>query len=113
MPNPKLQVTFELDTTGTSFAIKHKGDEVTAVLQNLSSMLQTLKCHFLERNLDTLTDKTLTPEMRDALLEHYEEEIKLADQIFNNYRVVGTMEDGKEFVFTHQEPGYRETMEFK
>jgi hypothetical protein len=50
--------------------------------------------------------------MKIAMRNNYNEKLKLTEQIFNNWKVEGTMEDGKTFTFTHKEPGYQEEMTF-
>lgn len=113
MATPKLEITFELDTTGTSFSIANKNDEISAVLQNLSSWIGILQKYSLRSKSEALIFENMSSEMRQAVLRHIDEEIKLAQQIFNNFRVVGTMADGKQFVFTHKDPECQETLEFK
>lgn len=108
----KFRVTFEVDASGTSYSIKNKNDEVAAVVQNLSSWLNTMHGHFLEQKFDAMVRYKDNPVMLKAVLEHIDDDIKLAKQLFDNFKVEATMENGKTFTFTHKEPGYQETMTY-
>lgn len=108
----KFRVTFEVDASDTSYSIKDKDDEVSAVVMNLGSWLNTLHNHFLEQKVDAMFRYNDNPVMLKAVMEHIDDDIKLAKQLFNNLKVEGTMEDGNKFTFTHTEPGYKETMTF-
>jgi hypothetical protein len=106
----KFRITFEINAKGTSFEIKDKEDEVTAVLQNLSSWFNNLHLHFLEQRCSNMSRGHLNEATKKALDTHIKEELKLSEQLFNNYTVEGECTDGSKFTFTHKDPGYRETM---
>lgn len=108
----KFRVTFEVDASDTSYSIKDKDDEVPTVLCNLSAWLNTMTGHFLEQKCDAMIRHKASPEMLKEIIRHLDEDIALAKQLFNNYKVEGTMEDGNKFTFTHTEPGYKEEMTF-
>lgn len=113
----KFKITFEVDATGTNYEIKNQKDEVPLVLQNLGQWLYQLHLRFLEKQMDdhlrlskskTKQDKLVA----EAIIKHNEDDMRLSEQLFNNYKIEGTMADGKTFTFTHNEPGYKETMTF-
>jgi hypothetical protein len=113
----KFKITFEVDATGTAYEIKDKNDEVPAVLQNLGQWFYELHLRFLEQSCDNQVrlDRAKTKQdtlIAEAIIKHNDEQIKLSEQLFNNYKIEGTMSDGKSFTFTHTEPGYKETMTF-
>ncbi len=104
----KVKVTFELDLKDTHYNIK-KVKLIPICLQNLSSWFNELHLHKLQKRVSELADKVgCKPEVVKALLEHQEQDLKLSEQLFNNYRVEGVTEDGHKFEFTHQDPGYKE-----
>lgn len=111
----KYKITFEIDATGTSYEIKDRNDEVDACLMNLGQWLYQLHLHFLEHRVQSLGnayEQKLSPEMIEAIKKHDAEQLKLSEQLFNNYTVEGVMTDGTKFTFTHKEPGYKEEMTY-
>lgn len=106
----KVVVSFELDLS------KHPGFNVGSIaqlrgsLQNLSSFFHELHCLCLDKKTGAMANQTLDPKLKEAVLQHYDYDIAISEQLFNNYRVQGTTEDGHKFDSTHQEPGYKETM---
>lgn len=49
-------------------------------------------------------------EMSEEMYHYLMRQSKLAKQIFNNYKIEGTMNDGTGFIFTHTEPDYKESL---
>lgn len=107
----KFKISFELDASGTSYSIKNKNDEVPLVLQNLALLFQELQTNPIKDKLDILASDR-EQGLKDALIEHKDEEIKIFSKLFDNWKVEGTMEDGKSFVFAHADPGYKEKLTF-
>jgi len=113
----KFKITFEVNATGTNYEIKNQNDEVPLVLQNLGQWFHHLHLHFLEKAVDDQVrlNKAKTDQDRliaESIIKHNDDDIRLSEQLFNNYKIEGTMTDGKTFTFTHSEPGYKETMTF-
>lgn len=113
----KYRITFEVNATGTSYEIKNRNDEVPLVLQNLGQWFYELHLRFLEKQIDnqmrlsqskTKQDKLIA----EAIIKHNTDDLRLAEQLFNNYKIEGIMADGNTFTFTHNDPGYQETMTF-
>ena len=102
----KFKISFELDAGGTSYSIKDKNDEVSLVLQNLSFIFQQLQNDVPLKKLNMLVSNN-TESFKDAAIKHIEEEGKLVSQIFNKWKVEGTMEDGKTFTFSTENPKER------
>jgi hypothetical protein len=75
-------------------------------IQNLSSWLLELHQTFLAHQLRAFG--IANNESAKAMQKYYEDRIKLSEQLFNNFKLEGTTEDGHAFVFSHQEPGYQE-----
>ena len=107
----KLKICFEVDASGTSYNIKNKNDEVTLVIQNLTFLLQKLQSDVPMRKIEILSSDH-DDKMKKALMKHCDEDGKILSQMFDNFTVEGTMEDGKKFTFTHIEPGYEESLVF-
>jgi hypothetical protein len=108
----KVKIEFELDLSGTSYNIENEKG-LQAGLQELGSWFNGLHLHSFEAKMDmlrTLKDMKYDERTLAALRAHYDEVERISSQLFNNYKVEGKMEDGKSFVFTHKEPGYRETL---
>ena len=106
----KFRISFDIDATGTSFSIKDRNG-VNVVLQNLSSLVYELHKKVLSDRVNSFS-YPCSEDMKIAMRNNYNEKLKLTEQIFNNWKVEGTMEDGKTFTFTHKEPGYQEEMTF-
>lgn len=104
----KVTITFELDLTNTSYNVDEV-ENIPICLQNLGSWLNKLHLTQLEHKCDTLCIKGLPPGLKEACLRVCDESISLSKQLFNNYKVEGVTEDNHTFVFTHQDPGYKET----
>ena len=45
-----------------------------------------------------------------AIREHQEQDLKLSEQLFHNYKVEGITDDGHKFEFTHQDPAIRKKL---
>jgi hypothetical protein len=103
----KVRISLELDlSSNPSLNIKTKED-LRGSLQNLGIFLGKLHTYNLTLVTKTLLDKS---EHREYLIERAQQDSKVSDQIFNNYTVAGTTDDGHNFYFTHKEPGYVEQM---
>lgn len=101
----KVTVQFEIDLKDTAYNID-KVRLIPVCLQNLGSWLNHLHLHYLSERVEHIYRSS--PEMQKAMREHVEQDLKLSEQLFNNYKVSGTTEDGHTFTFTHQDPGYKE-----
>lgn len=103
----KVKVTFEMDLADTHYNI----DEVRLIpvcLQNLSSWFNKLHLHYLEESCNSVASEYANEETKKAVCEHVEQDLKLSEQLFNNWKVEGATDDGHKFEFVHQEPGYKE-----
>lgn len=100
----KFKVSFEIDGSGTSYSIKDKNDEVSLVMQNLSMVFANLQNYTLMRKVDVLASDH-PKELKDSLIEEIDEEIKVLSKMFENWKVEGTMEDGKSFIHSKNESG--------
>lgn len=107
----KLTVSFTFETDGTFYAIEDKED-APAVLQELGSLFGDFQAKACMEKLRLMANKDYSKEMKKALISHIEEKEKLLTQLFTDYKVEGETKDGHSFVFTHKEPGYKETMQW-
>jgi hypothetical protein len=98
----KFRITFEVDAAGTSYSLKNKNDEVSAVVENLNHWIATLEKHFLAQKVETMFDHKDDPKRLKAMLKNIDDDLKLAKQIFNNFSIKGTMENGEKFTFSSQ-----------
>lgn len=105
----KVKIQFEIDLSETQYNIGNE-KELSESLQELGCWLHELHLHNLTSRIDSTFRNKDNKIMLEAADRHYKENIRLSEQIFNNYKVEGTMEDGKSFVFTHKEPGYKESI---
>jgi hypothetical protein len=105
----KVKITFELDLKDTSYNVD-KVRLIPVCLQNLGNWFYNLHLYYLHENIRLIaaSSKNIDKRWVKAVSEHHEENESLSEQLFYNYRVEGTTEDGHEFVFTHQDPGYKE-----
>lgn len=110
----KVKISMEFDLKG-SFSIPTE-NEAEAVLMNIGMFFSSFKTQLLKEQMIFIIEesdlKEDYPEVYNAMERVYEEKIAICDQIFNNWRVEGETDNGKKFIFTHQEPGYKETMEW-
>jgi hypothetical protein len=107
----KLKISFEVDTTGTSYDIENKYDEVGAVLENIGFLLQRLQQEIPLRKMRLLSSKLkMSDTIEKSLEEAIEDDEKIVKQIFHNYQIDGVTNKGEKFTFTHIEPGYKETL---
>jgi len=104
----KVKITFELDLKGTHYNIPNKS-VLNLYLQNLGSWIHALHLKYLDNRIEAQLYKG-DPATKKAHIMHAEQDAKLSAQIFNNYTVEGTTENGQHFKFTHQEPGYKEEL---
>ncbi len=102
----KFKISFEIDASGTTYSIKDKNDEVSLVLENLSFIFQKLQNDIPLKKLNMLVSNNTEPFKNDAI-KNIEEEGKLVSQIFNKWKVEGTMRDGKTFTFSTENPKER------
>jgi len=108
----KVKITFELDLKDTHYNV-NKVRLIPVCLQNLGQWLYKLHCHYLSDKFERMVknaaaDCVYNDEMKKALMEHADQDLKLSEQLFNNYKVEGVTEDGHTFEFTHKDPGYNE-----
>lgn len=96
----------EIDASGTTYSIKNKDDEVAIVLENLSYLFQRLQNDIPMRKLEILASDH-EKKLKDAVIKTINEEGKLVSQMFNKWTVEGTMEDGKKFTFSTENPKER------
>ncbi len=108
----KVKIEFELDLSGTAYNIEDKKD-LPECMANLSCWLGEVLRTSREQHVEFLfraAQEAYSDEMKKSCLKIYADDIKIGTQIFDNYKVTGTMEDGKLFEFTHKEPGYVESL---
>lgn len=100
----KVTVSFELDlSVHPAFNVESVND-LAGSLENLSSFFAELHSSNLEKLTDAMSRKDLAPEMQAALIEQYKYDVAISKQLFDNYRVIGTTEDGHNFDTAHK-PG--------
>lgn len=104
----KIQISFELDARDTIFNIRDEND-ISVTISNISMLLSQLRVNILMKQIELHTSD-LTDCMKKSALKMYNNEVKLLESMFSNFRVAGVMENGKAFTFNHSEPGYNETL---
>ena len=104
-----MKVSFTLDTTGTSYEIEDESD-IPAVLMNIGQLFQKLQNTLCLEKMRIMTHSKLDKATKDAICAVLEEQDTLMAQLFHEYRIEGEVKDGRKFVFTHKEPGYREEL---
>ena len=108
----KVKIAFELDLKDTHYNIK-KIKLIPICLQNLGQWFYELHLHYLTKRIDDLyrvtkEDSIYDGEDRKAIMEDAEQNLKLSEQLFHNYKIEGITDDGHTFQFTHQGPVYKE-----
>ena len=99
----KVKISFDLDLIGTGYNAE-KVDDLFLTFQNLGMFLSDLEKNNLFKKIQYMKEPKEDKMMRDM----YEQNVKVAAQIFNNLTIEGTTDDGHSFSFNHQEPGYKE-----
>lgn len=109
----KVNVSFELDLSAHPGINIETLKQLRGGLQNLSSFFHELHltnlCHLTDAMAKPVTE-SFSQEFKTALIESYQWDCDLSDQLFKNYQVQGVTDDGHSFNSVHQEPGYREKM---
>lgn len=112
----KVKISFELDLSCNSSLNIATIADLRGSLQNLSSLLYELHTHHLVKLSEAHCYKG-DPERPDSLeaikaylIKTYTEDAAVTEQLFNNYTVSGVTDDGHEFLSTHQNHNYHETM---
>ena len=99
----KIKIELEIDTEDTAYC-PEKWGHLNACLQNLSHWLDKSP-YFLEKKCDILCRTDDSPEMKAALLEHANDDLKLSSQIFDRLSYSGTFK-GKRWEFRRNDKGY-------
>lgn len=105
----RVIVSFELDLKDNSSLNISKLEDLRGSLQNLSSLFHELHLHQLQKITDSMCYKG-EEVMKKTLIRCSEEDAAITEQLFHNYTVSGTTDDGHTFETNHKEPGYQETM---
>lgn len=118
----KIKISFVLDLKGTNYDAD-KPQDLQFSLDLIGQLMQKLHQAAVREKLDWLADehgsikamaqgdKAAEKRIRDAAKKMSEDDIQVTNQVFHDYRLEGEL-NGVPFVFTHQEPGYRETFTF-
>lgn len=104
LPPHKVRISFELDLTDFPGVRPDDKTNIEAALQNLGSWLGNLQ-QFYSHDAVMWSLK-----QNEDMYQHMMRQSKLAGQIFDNHKVEGALADGTQFVFTHKEPGYEESL---
>jgi len=97
----EVRISFELNLSN------HVGLNISGLsdlrgsLQNISSMIHNLHLSYLDKLRHAYVVEDLV--MREALIKHYEADIGVTEQLFNNYIIEGRTEDGHDFISVHKE----------
>jgi hypothetical protein len=113
LPPNKIRVSFELDLTNFNGFRPDDKEDLSGSIQNLGSFFANLKGYYLDQSFlwaSKREEETEYSPSSEQMVTHYREQADLAEQIFDNYKLEGTLQDGTEFVFTHKEPGYHEEL---
>lgn len=105
----KVRISFSLNLTGTSYNAKN-GEDLSRTLQNLGLWLSRLHLYNLSYKVESICDRTNDPLTKQYIRERNEENIHLSEQLFHDYKVEGSLDNGDTFTFTHSEPGYKENL---
>jgi len=112
----RITVSMEFELEGTYLDAK-KPEGISYTVFNFGQLLQKWGQGMLvERiNVEIARQEYMnkgdeeSKKMAEALADHAEQNIAITKQTFNNYRITGEV-DGKKFIFTHCEPGYKEAL---
>lgn len=113
LPPNKIRVSFELDLTDFDGFRPDCKEDLSGSLQNIGTFLSNLKSYYFDQLSFWGTkheEETEYSPSSEQMVKHYREQVNLAGQIFDNYKLEGTLKDGTEFVFTHKEPGCHEEL---
>lgn len=91
----KVKITMELDLAGTFYNIDTE-DDLNACVENLSFWLGELKSLPCEKKCSLLANSVQEP-MFSCCVKHYDDDIKLGEEMFKNISFSGITEDGNEF----------------
>lgn len=105
----RVTVSFELDLKDNPSLNISKLEDLRGSLQNLSSLFHELHLHQLQKLTESMCYKG-EEVMKQALISCNEQDLAITEQLFHNYTVSGTTDDGHTFESNHQQPGYKETM---
>lgn len=92
----KVKITMELDLAGTFYNIDTE-DDLKACIENLSFWLGDLKSLPHEKKCSLLAGSVQEP-MFSSCMKHYNDDVKLGEEMFKNISFSGITEDGKEFL---------------
>jgi len=106
----KIKLTVELDLSKNPALNVGNIKQIKGCLQNFGSWLNELHLTYLDKIMDSHGKPHADPAWQKAILDHNEADAAVSKQLFDNYRIEGTTDDGHTFDFTHQEPGYKERM---
>ncbi len=109
LPKNTIRISFDLDLTDFPAVRPDTREDIHASLQNLGAWLHNLSTYYAT---DAFSWSAKQSEMSEEMYQHLIQQSKLARQIFNNYKVEGTMADGTRFVHTHTEPDYKESLTY-
>jgi hypothetical protein len=77
----------------------------------LGSLFHELHVAQLEKKLKLMGRLPEDEATKEALLEHMDQDIELTEQLFHDWCVSGTTDDGHTVQFQHKEPGYQERLQ--
>lgn len=100
----KVTVSFELDLANAPAFNATTLKELKGCLQNLSDWLHELHCVHLQKITSSMAHPHPEPFFQAAILAHNEADAAVSAQLFDNYRVVGTTDDGHTFDCHHTKP---------
>lgn len=107
-----LTISFTVNTDKIPAYNATSEKDVAEALMNVGMLLAKLQQDIPMRKLKILSSKH-DDELKDALIKNIEIDEKFVEQIFNDYKIEGTLKNGKSFIFTHKEPGYKEELTWK
>jgi len=106
----KVTISIALDLSDFPAFNMPNEDSIRGALSNLGSLFHELHIAQLEKKCQLMSRLPEDEATREALLEHMNQDIDLTGQLFNDWQVIGTTDDGHTVQFNHKEPGYKERL---
>lgn len=109
----KLKISFVINTDNAPAYDCKKEKNVPEVLMNVGDLFARLQRDIPLRRLDLLSsakNRNYGEDLLRGLKENIRNDEVITEQLFHDYCVEGELENGKKFIFTHKEPGYKEEL---